>query len=96
MGLSVPDGVMSPALLLAHEFGHAIQHLINPKKYKSDMSGAPRNSLNFNAEEERNLRFETKVANQLKEVTRKFYRGAIGFIKASTAPTAKSSSPWGD
>ena len=82
-GLYIPNrGLRSAALGLAHEVGHAHEHITKygPKDqfeyWTTTVEGTAHDLRNVSLEEERNLGFETGVAMELGEPTRKYYSEA--------------------
>jgi len=86
-GILVGNYVMSPAMGLAHEMGHAAQHLDGTRdRIWSTYRSRDRN----NALERDNLnRFESPIARELGEFQRRNYLDGVGFV------TVETSTDWG-
>jgi len=87
-GILAGSYVMSPAMVLAHEMGHAAQHLDGTRdRIWSDYR---RSNARFNALERDNLyRFESRIAGELGEFHRRNYLDGMGFV------TVETSTDWG-
>jgi hypothetical protein len=64
---------LSPAMGLMHEMGHELSYLYNKEAYIKRRATPAACPQNRNAEEDRNLRFERKIAHDLGEWERPFY-----------------------
>ncbi|MCL2526948.1 MAG: RHS repeat-associated core domain-containing protein, partial [Defluviitaleaceae bacterium] len=86
-GLVLGNGiyVQSPALGLAHEMGHAAQHLEEHYYFTTWYANHTSDALRLRAENNNIARFETPIANELGEYARRSYRDFIGDFGMSTS-----------